>query len=117
MANESEQLMREMRDYLAQIAESLRPQYWASVNQRLGQRATDIRKAVGESGRRWDALARMDGETTQTQIGQAVSMDLADLSKFVKGMRAIGVVETQERKPPRCSLTPAELEAVRRGTD
>ena len=117
MASDAEILLVEMRDYLAEIAEALRPQFRASVNARLGKQATELRRVAGDSARRWHALAMMDGEKSQADIARVASMDRSDLSKFVKGMQALGVVEAGGRQPPRCNLTQAELEAVRYGTD
>ena len=111
----TEELLVEIRELLQIIAEAQGPQYRAVVLKRLGNRAAELQKLVN-TAKQWEALRLMDGARTQVEIAEAVRLDGASLSKFVKRVETAGFVERVGNRP-RCKLTRAELEAIEEGTD
>ncbi len=56
-----------------------------------------IRKLVGRSSSKAQAVMLMDGSRTQSEIRQAVKIDSSDLSKLVKALRAEKLTSGEER--------------------
>ena len=87
--SEQTKLLTEIRDLLQIIAEPA----LAKRDERLRE---ELGKAVGKSKLKAKSVHLMDGTQTQTQIGKASGLDKSHLSRFVKALRTVRLVEMHE---------------------
>ena len=96
--NEQTELLREMRDLLLVIAEPA----LAKRDEKFRQALYDL---VGKSKPRAKAVHLMDGTRTQSEIKKQTGMDHGNLSRFVKALRAGGLIGKDEKQNPKLVIT------------
>lgn len=111
----AEELLFEIRDLTAIVAEALRPQYNHAVLKRIGERASELRALV-RSEKRWEAVALMDGRRPQSEICSLSGMDQPSVSKLTKRLEQAGFVTVNDGRP-RCIFNRWEIEAIRASTN
>lgn len=85
-------LLREIRDLLLLIAEPA----LAKRDERLREA---LMKIVGKSKKKADAVVLMDGSKSQTEIQKSCGIDLGDLSRLTKALRAANLLEVNSKEP------------------
>ena len=101
MAEDTE-LLREIRDLLLLIAEPA----LAKRDERL---RTSLQQIVGKSKQKAEAVALMDGKRSQAEIGKHCGMDVGNLSRLVKSLRADKLIGPDDKRPKLIFPIPANL--------
>ena len=91
MADTTEDLLREIRDLLVPIAAHYRPEFEATKAERLAKLKETVADMVASPKRR-AAWTLIDGNRTQRQISQQLTLDEGSTSKLFKPLREIGAV-------------------------
>lgn len=89
---EDTELLREIRDLLRLMAEPA----LAKRDERL---RNSLRKIVGKSRQRADAVALMDGTRSQMMIRKECGIDDGNLSRFVKALREEKIIGSDDKHP------------------
>lgn len=90
--SEENDLLREIRDLLAVIAEP-------GLEKRDKRLREALLNVVGKSARRAKAVLLMDGTRSQLMIRNETRIDAGDLSRCVKGLRQAGLIGKDDKQP------------------
>lgn len=82
--------VREIRDLIRLMAEPV-------IAQRDEKLRISIKQIVGKSAVKAKAVHLMDGSRTQAQIRKSMKIDAADLSKLVKALRELDLVDVGDK--------------------
>jgi len=108
MSSDNE-LLTEIRDLLRLMAEPA----LAERDKKLRSTLVEI---VGKSRRKADAVLKMDGTRSQTEIKKDCGIDLGDLSRLVKALREKSLIGADDKHPKIVIPVPADfLEAFSTG--
>jgi hypothetical protein len=89
---EDTELLREIRDLLAVMAEP-------DLAKRDEKRREALRSIVGKSKAKAKAVFLMDGSRTQSAIKTEAGIDAGELSRCVKALREAAVIEKDDKHP------------------
>lgn len=101
MAEDTE-ILREIRDLLRLIAEPA----LAKRDERL---RASLEQIVGKSKQKAEAVLLMDGKRSQSAIGKECGMDVGNLSRLVKSLRAEDLIGPDDRHPKLVFPAPSNL--------
>jgi hypothetical protein len=90
--NEKNELLREMRDLLRVIAEP-------ALAKRDEKFRVSLRRIVGKSSPKADAVLLMDGSRNQKAVRNESGIDAGNLSRLVKSLRAESLIAADEKQP------------------
>src|SRR5438552_12144847 len=89
---EDTELLREIRDLLLVMAEP-------DLAKRDQKRRDALRLIVGKSKAKARAVFLMDGSRTQAGIRSEASIDAGELSRCVKALREVSLIEADDKHP------------------
>lgn len=92
MSDETNQLLREIRDLLVPISDSYLDAYEQRQADRLRQKQTKVNDLLSTATRK-KAWELADGTRTQREISQQSKLDEGATSKLFKALRDLGAVE------------------------
>jgi hypothetical protein len=100
--SEDTEILREIRDLLRLVAEPA----LAKRDERL---RTSLQEIVGKSKQKAEAVLLMDGTRSQTAVGKDCGMDVGNLSRLVKALRAAELMGPDDRHPKLIFPAPSNL--------
>lgn len=100
--SEDTELLREIRDLLAVIAEP-------GLEKRDKRLREALLNVVGKSTRRAKAVLLMDGTRSQLMIKNETGIDAGDLSRCVKALREAGLIGKDDKHPKLAIVVQADF--------
>jgi len=100
--SEDTELLREIRDLLQLMAEP-------AIAKRDERLRKSLRKIVGKSKQRVDAVALMDGTRSQNAIKKDCGIDVGNLSRLVKTLREEKLIGPDDKHPKIAFPIPANF--------
>src|SRR5689334_11609522 len=102
---ENIEILREIRDLLRLIAEP-------ALAKRDDRLRTSLLQIVGKSKRKAAAVVLMNGTRSQSTIRNECGIDMGDLSRLVKALRAEGLIGADDKHPKVVFPVPSNLPEV-----
>jgi hypothetical protein len=100
--SEDTELLREIRDLLRLIAEP-------ALAQRDERLRASLKQVIGKSKQKAEAVFLMNGDRSQTTIRKECGIDVGNLSRLVKALRAAQLIGPDDKHPKLVFPAPSNL--------